>query len=127
MAGKSSAFPGRAEMGTGGPSSPEYIHTPYLSSQKGHSQQIFRKKAPQHRHPSNPVTALTQGGVSVIPHGAVQHRPSDVPSNSQPHTPTAHTAPSTGTSQILPWFLNHLGFFVPRTSSSLSTPLLHLL
>lgn len=35
--------------------------------------------------------------------------------------------PARGTSQIFPWFLNHLGFFVPRTSSSLSTPLVHLL
>lgn len=60
---------------------------------KGHSQQIFRIKA-QHRHLSNPaVTALTQGGVSVIARGAVQHRPSvraqQLPTS---HTHLTHTS-----------------------------------
>lgn len=60
---------------------------------KGHSQEnlgIFRKKAAQHRHSSNPaVTALTQGGVSMM--GLY----STDPSVRAQQLPTSHTAAHT--------------------------------
>lgn len=114
-------------MGTGGPASPGYAHAPYFSSQKGAFPANLQEKRSTAQAPS-PIqqTALKQGGVSILPRGAVQHRPSvraqQLPTS---HTCCTHQFPARGTSQIFPWFLSHLGFFVPRTSSSLTPGSFH--
>lgn len=61
---------------------------------KGYSQQIFGKKAIQHRHPYTPAaTALTHRGVSTVPRVAVQHRPSV---RAQQLPPAAHPSSQHG-------------------------------
>lgn len=108
-------------MGTGGPSSPGYTHTPYFSSQQGafpaNLQDKSTAQAPfqSSSHCSNPRRSFCH-----CTWGCAAQTLCTCPATPNlTHPPHTHL-PARGTSQILPWFLSHLGFFVPRTSSSLT-------